>query len=131
LKSWARCPGWSERAGQTIITFLTATETEALPAAPDRSTRTGRRDHAWMLLAVQTGLRASELTTLTCRDVHLGGGAYVACHGKGRKDRITPLSPGTAATLRAWLAGHAGTPPAARPGRYQPPDQLLAFLEAL
>lgn len=99
-----------KRADQTIITFLTAAETEALLAAPDRSTRTGRRDHAWMLLAVQTGLRASELTALTCRDVHLGGGAYVACHGKGRKDRITPLSPGTVATLRAWLAEHAGTP---------------------
>ena len=56
-----------------------------------------------MLLAVQTGLRASELTTLTCRDVHLGGGAYVACHGKGRKDRITPLAPGTVATLRAAM----------------------------
>ena len=181
-----------------------------------------------MLLAVQTGLRASELTALTCRDVHLGSGAYVACHGKGRKDRITPLSPGTVATLRAWLAEHAGdtrrpavphhprradeprrppaaahplrhrgqdilpvpgqqkrhparpaalsghapcctpgttspssrlwlghesitttqiylqadmalkqqaldrtTPPATQPGRYQPPDQLLAFLEAL
>jgi integrase/recombinase XerD len=81
-----------KRADQTIVTFLTVTETETLLAAPDRSTRTGRRDHAWMLLAVQTGLRASELTTLTCRDIHLGGGAYVACHGKGRKDRITPLS---------------------------------------
>jgi len=99
-----------KRADQTIVTFLTATETQALLAAPDRSTRTGRRDHAWMLLAVQTGLRASELTALNCRDVHLGGGAYVACHGKGRKDRITPLSPGTVATLRAWLAEHAGTP---------------------
>ena len=85
-------------------------DAEALLAAPDRSTRTGRRDHAWMLLAVQTGLRATELTALTCRDVHLGGGAYVACHGKGRKDRITPLSPGTVATLRTWLAEHAGTP---------------------
>ena len=82
-----------KRADQTIVTFLTAAEADALLAAPDRSTRTGRRDHAWMLLAVQTGLRASELTALTCGDVHLGGGAYVACHGKGRKDRITPLSP--------------------------------------
>lgn len=100
-----------KRADQTIVTFLTAAETQALLTAPDRSTRTGRRDHAWMLLAVQTGLRASELTALTCRDVHLGGGGgYVACHGKGRKDRITPLSPGTIATLRAWRAEHAGTP---------------------
>jgi integrase/recombinase XerD len=99
-----------KRADQTIVTFLTGAETEALLAVPDRSTRTGRRDHAWMLLAVQTGLRASELTALTRRDVHLGTGAYVACHGKGRKDRITPLTPGTVTTLRAWLAEHAGTP---------------------
>lgn len=99
-----------KRADQTIVTFLTDSEAEALLAAPDRATRTGRRDHAWILLAIQTGLRASELTALTCRDVHLGGGAYVACHGKGRKDRITPLSPGTIATLRAWLAEHPGTP---------------------
>jgi len=99
-----------KRSDQTIVTFLTGPETEALLAAPDRATRTGRRDHAWILLAVQTGLRASELTALTRRDVHLGTGAYVACHGKGRKDRITPLAPGTVATLRAWLAEHAGTP---------------------
>ena len=99
-----------KRADQTIVTFLTATETEALLAVPDRTARTGRRDHAWILLAIQTGLRASELTALTCRDVHLGAGAYVACHGKGRKDRITPLAPGTVTTLRAWLAENARTP---------------------
>ena len=99
-----------KRSDQTIVTFLTDPETEALLAAPDRATRTGRRDHAWILLAIQTGLRASELTALTCRDVHLGTGAYVACHGKGRKDRITPLAPATVTTLRAWLAEHAGTP---------------------
>ena len=99
-----------KRSDQTIVTFLTSTETAALLAAPDRATRTGRRDHAWILLATQTGLRASELTALTRRDVHLGAGAYVACHGKGRKDRITPLAPGTVTTLRAWLAEHGGTP---------------------
>ncbi len=99
-----------KRADQTIVTFLTSPEAEALLAAPDRATRTGRRDHAWILLAVQTGLRASELTALTYRDVHLGTGAYIACHGKGRKDRITPLAPGTVTTLRAWLAENAGTP---------------------
>jgi site-specific recombinase XerD len=99
-----------KRADQTIVTFLTTPEAEALLAAPDRATRTGRRDHAWILLAVQTGLRASELTALTCRDVHLGTGAYVACHGKGRKDRITPLTPATVTTLRAWLAENTGKP---------------------
>jgi site-specific recombinase XerD len=99
-----------KRADQTIVTFLTDSETEALLAAPDRATRTGRRDHAWILLAIQTGLRAAELTTLTNRDVHLGAGAYVACHGKGRKDRITPLARNTVTTLRAWLMERAGQP---------------------
>jgi integrase/recombinase XerD len=99
-----------KRADQTIVTFLTDPEAEALLAAPDRATRTGRRDHAWILLAIQTGLRASELTAMTCQDVHLGTGAYAACHGKGRKDRITPLTPGTVTTLRAWLTERAGNP---------------------
>jgi len=99
-----------KRADQTIVTFLTDEETQALLAAPDRATRTGRRDHAWILLAIQTGLRASEPTSLTCADVHLGTGAYVACHGKGRKDRITPLAPETVTTLRAWLTEYPGAP---------------------
>jgi integrase/recombinase XerD len=99
-----------KRASQAIVTYLADTETEALLAAPDRTTRTGRRDHAWMLLAIQTGLRASELTGLTCADVQLSASAYVACHGKGRKDRITPLTAGTVATLRAWLTERCGTP---------------------
>jgi site-specific recombinase XerD len=100
----------AKRGDQTIVTFLTGDEAAALLAAPDRATRTGRRDHAWMLLAIQTGLRASELTGLTCADVHLGAGPYVACHGKGRKDRITPLTPGTVTTMRAWLTERAGKP---------------------
>ena len=100
----------AKRGDQTIVTFLTDNEASALLAAPDRATRTGRRDHAWILLAIQTGLRASEITSLTCKDVHLGTAAYVACHGKGRKDRITPLTSGTVTTLRAWLAERTGRP---------------------
>jgi integrase/recombinase XerD len=100
----------AKRGDQAIVTSLTDPEAEALLAAPDPATRTGRRDHAWIQLAIQTGLRASELTALTCRDVRLGPGAYVACHGKGRKDRITPLTPATVTTLRAWLAERAATP---------------------
>lgn len=76
---------------------------KALLASPDRSTWTGHRDHALLLLAVQTGLRASELVGLRCGDVHLGNGPHISCHGKGRKDRITPLTVGTVAVLRTWL----------------------------
>ena len=100
----------AKRADQTIVTFLTDPEAEALIAAPDQSTRTGRRDRAWIQLAIQTGLRASEITGLTRRDIHLGTGAYVACRGKGRKDRISPLTPATVTILRDWLAERAGKP---------------------
>ncbi len=92
---------------RTIVTFLTDAETDALLAAPDRGTWTGRRDHAMLLLATQTGLRVSELTALTCGDLHLGTGPHVNCHGKGRKDRITPLTPNTVTVLRHWLAERA------------------------
>ena len=87
----------AKRADHTIVVFLDHDEVDALLAAPDTTTWTGRRDHAWIQLAAQTGLRASELTGLTRGDVHLGTGAHVACHGKGRKDRITPLSAATPA----------------------------------
>jgi site-specific recombinase XerD len=98
----------TKRTDHTVVTFLTGDEVDALLAAPDRTTRTGRRDRTMLLLAVQTGLRASELIGLTRHDVHLGTGAYVACHGKGRKDRITPLTTDTATVLKDWLAEHHG-----------------------
>ena len=101
-----------KRFDRRLVTFLTETEMGALLAAPDRMTRTGRRDAALFALAVQTGLRASELIGLCGADVHLGSGAHVSCNGKGRKQRITPLTKGSVAILRAWLAERAGQPAA-------------------
>jgi site-specific recombinase XerD len=217
----------AKRTDKTLVTWLTEPETTALLAAPDQATRTGRRDHAMLHLAIITGLRVSELTALTRADIHLGRGPHVTCHGKGRKQRATPLTAPAVQVLREWLrelpagpsqilfpgrAGnqlsrdaverrltihtataaaacpslaskkisphtmrhtaamrllHAGvevsvialwlgheqtetaqiylhadlalkeralartTPPGARPGRYRPPDPLLAFLESL
>jgi integrase/recombinase XerD len=92
-----------KRNDHTIVVFLDHDEVDALLAAPDPATWTGRRDHAWIRLATQTGLRASELTGLTHADIHLGAGAHVACHGKGRKDRITPLTTATVTVLRDWI----------------------------
>lgn len=99
-----------KRFDRRLVTFLTEPELDALLAAPARSTWTGRRDHAMLGLAAQTGLRVSELIGLRCADVHLGSGAHVSCEGKGRKQRITPLTSGTAVVLRVWLAERAGLP---------------------
>ena len=100
----------SKRFDRRLVTFLTEPELDALLTAPARSTWTGRRDHTLIGLAAQTGLRASELIGLRCNDVHLGAGAHVSCMGKGRKLRITPLTTGTVAVLRTWLAERAGQP---------------------
>jgi integrase/recombinase XerD len=99
-----------KRLDQALILHLSDKEVDALLAACDRGTWTGRRDHALLLLAVQTGLRISELAGLSRRDVHLGAGAHVACHGKGRKDRITPLTATVVAVVRTWLTERAGEP---------------------
>jgi integrase/recombinase XerD len=99
-----------KRFDRAVISYLTEPEIDALLGACDLTTWTGRRDHALLLLTVQTGLRVSELTALTRADIHLGVGAHVACHGKGRKDRITPLTAGTVTTLRGWLENQPGEP---------------------
>ena len=97
-----------KRFQRNLVTFLSEEEVEALLGAPDRSTWTGRRDRAMLMLAAQTGLRASELTGLRRGDAHLGRGPHVSCLGKGRKQRITPLTSATVAVLRVWLAERGG-----------------------
>jgi len=99
-----------KRCDKALVTYLTEPELAALLAAPDRTTWAGRRDHALILLTAQTGLRISELTALTIGDIHLGTGAHVSCTGKGRKQRITPLTTTTVAVLRTWLAERGGQP---------------------
>jgi integrase/recombinase XerD len=100
----------SKRHDHALITFLTDPELQALLAAPDQSTWIGRRDHALILLAAQTGLRASELIGLTCADLRLGTGAHVSTLGKGRKQRITPLTKQTITVMRAWTRERDGQP---------------------
>ena len=99
-KRYIRCP----------IAFLTSAEVDALLAAPDLTTWSGRRDRALLMLAVQTGLRAAELTSLRCEDIVLGSGAHVRCQGKGRKSRCTPLRKDTVLVLRSWLRERHGQP---------------------
>ena len=92
-----------KRLSRPLVGYLTREEINAILAGVDQSTALGRRNHAILLLAVQTGLRLSEITALRRRDVVLGAGAHVRCEGKGRKERCTPLTKPVVAALRAWM----------------------------
>jgi integrase/recombinase XerD len=100
----------TKRFDRAIVSYLTEDEVDALLAAPDRSRWIGRRDHALLTLAIQTGLRVTELTNLRCQDAHLGTGPHIETRGKGRKQRATPLTSQTIAVLREWLKERDGQP---------------------
>ena len=99
-----------KRTVRSVIEFLTTTEVDALLAAPDQNTWTGRRDHALLAITVQTGLRVSEIRSLTYDDIHLGTGPHVACTGKGRRQRVTPLTRATVVIMKAYLAERVTRP---------------------
>jgi site-specific recombinase XerD len=112
----------AKRFTRSLVPFLSRQEVDAILAAPDQRTWSGRRDHALILLAVQTGLRLSELTSLRQENLHLGTGAHVRVIGKGRKERCTPLSYNTRSVLAAWMKEAPRAPaqplfPNARGGR--------------
>ncbi len=98
----------AKRGERTLVNFLVPAEVDALLASPDRSSRVGRRDHALLVLALQTALRVAELSALCPGDLHLGTGAFVHCVGKGRKERTTPLTKTTVAVMHSYLAERGG-----------------------
>jgi integrase/recombinase XerD len=99
-----------KRFDRALVDFLIREEIEALLAAPDKNTWVGRRDHALLLVAIQTGLRVSELTGLLSSDLHLGPAAHLFCRGKNRKQRSVPLTAQTVAVLKTWLRERHGEP---------------------
>jgi integrase/recombinase XerD len=99
-----------KRFDRTDVSFLDSTEVDALLGAPDRGRWLGRRDHALLAVAIQTGLRVSELSALRCQDVQIGTGANLHCQGKGRRERSTPLTPSTARTISSWMRERQGRP---------------------
>jgi len=100
----------TKRCERKEVRHLVQDEVQALLDAPDTHTWTGRRDHALLDVAVQTGLRVSELTGLRNGDIALGHGAHVRCRGKGRKERCTPLTKETVALMRVWMQERGGEP---------------------
>ncbi len=99
-----------KRLNRPLISYLDEHEIKALLAAPDRTSWLGRRDHALLLVAIQTGLRVSELTTLRNRDISLGTGAHARVTGKGRKERCAMFTSETVAVLRVWCRERKGEP---------------------
>jgi site-specific recombinase XerD len=93
----------NKRHSRPLVGFLTRSEIDALLTAPDQNTWFGRRNHALLMTAIQTGLRLSEITSIRRQDVSLGKGAHVRCEGKGRKERCTPLAKSTVIVLTAWI----------------------------
>jgi integrase/recombinase XerD len=121
----------AKRHKRTTISYLDEDEIKALLRAPDRSTWLGRRDHALLLTAIQTGLRVSELASLRIGDVSLGTGAHCRVIAKGRKERCAPLTTETVAVLRTWLDERQGQPeqpllPSRRGGPLTP--KAIAYL---
>ena len=99
-----------KRTRRRVVSYLTSAEIDALLAAPDRDSWAGRRDHALLVVACQSGLRVSELVGLKNADVVLGAGPHLRVHGKGRKERCTPLTLQTTETLRHWMDERRGGP---------------------
>ena len=100
----------NKRYAKKPVDFLTRPEIDALLAAPDQTTWSGRRDRTMLLVAAQTGVRVSELIGLRCQDVVLRSGAHVRCTGKGRKTRCIPLRKEAVAALRCWTRERNGQP---------------------
>lgn len=104
-----------KRARTRIVEYLEADEMRALLDAPDRTTPDGRRDHALVLALFNTGARVQEILDLRPCDLQLARPLQVRLRGKGRKERVCPLWPQTAETLRALLAEHNIDPMATQP----------------
>ena len=92
-----------KRFDRAVVSFLSRKEVDAVLASPDRTRWIGRRDHALLVVAIQTGLRVSELTGLHCQDAHLRKGAHLRCFGKGRKERVVPIALDLANALKSLI----------------------------
>ncbi len=92
-----------KRSDRSLVEYLTIEEVIVLLSIPDESKWTGRRDKILLLVAIQTGLRVSELVSLNREDVIWGDISHVRCKGKGRKERCTPLRKEVTQALKAWM----------------------------
>ena len=96
----------AKKKPRQVVNHLMVEQTRHLLAAPDRSTRKGRRDATLLATLYDTAARVSELAGLTVRDIRVDSPPLAVLTGKGRKTRHVPLGHNTAALLAAYLAEH-------------------------
>jgi integrase/recombinase XerD len=96
----------AKRQTQPAVHHLTVEQTRRLLAAPDRSTRQGRRDATLLATLYDTAARVQELADLAVRDIRLQPPALAVLTGKGHKTRHVPLTANTAALLDTYLTEH-------------------------
>jgi len=99
-----------KRARSRPVEYFEFAEIQAVLAAIDRSTASGRRDYALLASMFNTGARVQEIVALRVTDVRLESPPHLRLFGKGRKERICPLWSQTAELLRALLAERGSQP---------------------
>ena len=92
-----------KRTTKRLVSYLPQKDLDAILAAPDRSTKQGRRDHALLLFLGRTGARVSEAIGGNVKDIQLQWPSQVLLRGKGSKERIIPLAKDSAKVFKALI----------------------------
>lgn len=103
----------SPARGSRLPDVLTLSEIDRIIAAIDLTKAEGQRDRAIIETLYSCGLRVSELCHLQMSDLFLDEG-FIRVHGKGKKERLVPISQSAIAELRLWFEQRAEV--AIRPG---------------
>jgi len=101
-----------KRFDRPVLGYLTRVELEAILAATDSTTVSGRRDHLLLSLLYNTGARISEILALQRQHFRQSPSQLIEITGKGRKQRSMPLWKSTATELKRHLAGLPSDPAA-------------------
>jgi integrase/recombinase XerD len=112
----------TQKTWQRVPEVMSATVVDQLLRAPQPYDAFWRRDRALLELMYATGCRVSEVSHLKLLDLHLDD-RYCLAHGKGSKDRLTPLGSVAIAAIREYLAEER---PQLAAGRGNPPWVILS-----
>ena len=99
-----------KRWERPLVGFLSEAEIQAVLQAPSPNCWTGRRDRLLFQLLYNTGARISEIIHVRVADVIQDQCQTIRFTGKGRKQRVLPLSKGTRRLLQAWIKENASQP---------------------